>query len=178
MKKILFVLPLLLIACSKKEANIQTTENTDTTVTAPDYPVVLDGADSVKDGFISESDIAQPAAEPNKSFRVVEDGKIVRTINGDMLPLTLSDELSAEGDEYVIKIKNYSNKNISGTIYPEEKEMNIRFNQIKKADGSYDGPFGRTFSAETSEAGEILLIIGRSNMASGVSTGKFKVDLK
>lgn len=178
MKKILFVLPLFVIACSKKEANSQTTESTDTSITVPDYPAVPDGADSVKNGFISEADIAPPAAEPNKSFRVAEEGKIVRTINGDMLPLTLSDELTGEGDEYVIKIKNYSNQNISGTIHPAEKEMNIRFNQIKKADGSYDGPFGRTFSAETPQPGEILLIIGRSNMASGVSTGKFKVDLK
>ena len=56
--------------------------------------------------------------------------------------------------------------------------MNIRFNQIKLANGDYDGPFGREINYEIKEKGEVWLIIAKSNMASGDATGKFKIRIE
>ena len=56
--------------------------------------------------------------------------------------------------------------------------MNIRFNQIKLADGEFDGPFGRDISYLIKKSGEIWLLISKSNMASEKATGKFTVSLK
>ena len=56
--------------------------------------------------------------------------------------------------------------------------MNIRFSQIKLPNGNFDGPFTQDISYEVKEKGEIWLIIGKSNMASGEAKGKFKVTIK
>lgn len=95
-----------------------------------------------------------------------------------MLPLTISDEFTSADQQYIIKVKNFASKNITGLIKPASGTMNIRFNQIKLPDDTYDGPFGRDISHQITETGEIWLIIGNSNMASGDNTGKFTVDLK
>ena len=55
--------------------------------------------------------------------------------------------------------------------------MNIRFNQIKLANGDYDGPFGREISYDIKQKGEIWLIVSKSNMASGETKGKFEIEL-
>jgi len=56
--------------------------------------------------------------------------------------------------------------------------MNIRFNQIKLPSGETEGPFGREMLLKTKEKGEIWLIIGKSNMASGETKGKFSVSIR
>ena len=95
-----------------------------------------------------------------------------------MIPLTLTDEFTTENQQYIIKIKNFNRPKIFGAITPKNPKMNIRFNQIKLSDGSLDGPFGREITYEIPQKGEIWLLIGKSNMASGEITGEFSVFLK
>ena len=111
-------------------------------------------------------------------FRAVEDGKIIKTVNGDMIPLLLTDEFTADNQQYIIKIKNFSRQNISGTVSPENLNMNIRFNQIRLPNGTFEGPFGREMMFKTRGNGELWLIIGKNNMASGESKGRFSVLIK
>ena len=114
----------------------------------------------------------------SKTFRVIAGDSIIKTINADMIPLTISDEFTTDQQKFVLKIKNFDGKKIVGKITPSNSNMNIRFNQIKLANGDYDGPFGLEMSEDISKPGEVWLIIGKSLMASGEAKGKFTVNIK
>ncbi|WP_226063822.1 hypothetical protein [Kaistella polysaccharea] len=175
MKKILFLIPLLIFSCTKKEIVSDISSTTDTlpaiSKTYKELPV-----DLAKEGIVTIQDASKK--NPSQTFRVVEENKIIKTINGDMLPVIIYEELTADQDQFIIKIKNFNGKGISGEINPENSQMNIRFNQIKFPTGDYDGPFTREIATPINESGEVWLIIGKSNMGSGESTGKFSVSLK
>lgn len=160
----------LLFSCTKKEAVSETAEHSDSpVVTVPD-----NNPDTLTEGVFP---ISEPETKPTDAFRVVEGNKIIKTINGDMIPLKIHDEFTGDQQEYVLKIKNFNGNKISGKILPENPEMNIRFNQIKLANGDYDGPFGREISYDIKQKGEIWLIVSKSNMASGETKGKFEIEL-
>ena len=113
-----------------------------------------------------------------KAFRVIDGDSIVKIINADMIPLTISDEFTTDQQKYILKIKNFSEKKINATINLGAADMNVRFNQIKYADGTFDGPFGLQITQDINKPGEIWLIVGKNLMASGKPTGKFTISLK
>jgi len=108
-----------------------------------------------------------------------EGNQIIRVADAAQLPFSLGDEFTAENQTFILKIKNYKNPKISAAVKPKNKEMNIRINQIKLPNGDYDGPFGRELKDyEVPEKGEVWLIIGKSNMASGEAKGDFTVSVE
>ncbi|MEC5157658.1 hypothetical protein [Chryseobacterium sp. MP_3.2] len=176
MKKILLILPLLIISCTKKDSVTKTTENQDS-LKASDQIVVENLVEPVEQGVIKLNE-NPTLKEVSKTFRVLEGNKIVKTLNGDMIPLKITEEFTADQSELILKIKNFSGKKINGQINPSNPQMNIRFNQIKLPNGTLDGPFSRDLVYDIKESGEIWLMIGKNNMASGETTGKFNVTLK
>ena len=172
MKNAILISTLLLMSCNQKETVSETSTTDSTTIPAT---VDTQQAPAPDSGIVV---IPEKTPKVSPTFRTVENGKITKTISADMIPLTLTDELTDENQEYIIKIKNFNRPQIFGAISPENSKMNIRFNQIKLPDGSFDGPFGREITYEIPQKGEILLLIGKSNMASGEITGKFSVSLK
>ncbi|WP_051190350.1 hypothetical protein [Kaistella palustris] len=175
MKKLIVLLPVLLFSCNKKEAVTETSANRDSAV-AVDHNEVEKPFDSTATGITTLPH--EPAKNASATFRVAEGNKIIKTINGDAIPLKISDEFTTDDQSYILKIKNFTNRKITGKIVPENSAMNIRFNQIKLADGSYDGPFGREISYDVPKPGEIWLLVSKSNMASGETRGKFTIGLK
>lgn len=176
MKKIVVLIPVILFSCNKKEAVSQNTASADS-VMVSDQIVVQNKMDSAANGMVS-IDENNAAKDSFETSRVVEANKIVKTINGEMLPIEIEDEFTENDQQMIIKIKNFTGKNIDGKIDPTNPKMNIRFNQIKLPMGDYDGPFGRDIHYDIKEKGEIWLIIAKSNMASGDVTGKFTVSLQ
>lgn len=174
MKKFLILIPLILTSCNKKELLTEDATVIDT-IQLFNQNSLKTAEDSSENGIVA---IPQMIKDSSQAFRVIEGHKIIKTINGDMLPLSIYDEFTKEHQQLIIKIKNFKNPNIKATINSESSNMNIRFNQIKMASGEYDGPFGKTMSAKTNVEGEIWLIIGKSIMASGETTGKFSVWLQ
>lgn len=175
MKKLLFLLPVLLLSCTKEVSTSDLTAENDSLM-ATDATAVDQISDSVANGKIilnEESNLAQN----NATFRAVEGNKIIKTINGEMIPLIISDELTSKNQQFVLKIKNFKRKEIKGKIIPENPKMNIRFNQIRLSNGELDGPFGLDLNYQVEKEGEIWLMIEKSNMASGETTGKFTVEL-
>ncbi|SFI94312.1 hypothetical protein SAMN05421638_1646 [Kaistella treverensis] len=172
MKNAILISALLLMSCNQKE----TTSEASTT----DSTSIAETADTEKLPAPDSGVVVIPEQTPKVSptFRTVENGKITKTINADMIPLTLTDEFTAENHELILKIKNFDRPKIFGAISPENPKMNIRFNQIRLPDGSLDGPFGREITYEIPQKGEIWLLIGKSNMASGEITGEFSVSLR
>jgi len=176
MKKLFLLMPVLLFSCTKKEVVAKTAANSDSTE-AIDKNVVEHSRDSVREGVLS-IDSVQNSKEISQTFRAVDGNKIIKTLNGDMLPLKITDEFTNADQQLILKIKNFKAPKISGTIVPENAKMNIRFTQIKLSNGDYDGPFGRDITYDIKENGEIWLLLGKSNMASGETTGKFTVNLR
>ena len=170
MKKLLAIVPLLLMSCQKNESITKTAVEKDSVLMAGNE------MDSSTNGMVV-MDQEKPESV-TKAFRVIDGDSIVKIINADMIPLTISDEFTTDQQKYILKIKNFSEKKINATINPGAADMNVRFNQIKYADGTFDGPFGLQIMQDINKSGEIWLIVGKNLMASGKPTGKFTISLK
>jgi len=179
MKKSLLLIPLIIISC-KKEANITETPSKDSMAVTemPDSPSKVDSAAiRMKDSIINNSPVTKEVLKTGV-MRNMKEGQIIRTADASQLPFTLGEEFTKDNQELVLKITNYEKPDIKATISTKEKDFNIRFNQIKTPDGKYDGPFGREITHEVVGKGEVWLIIGKSNMASGNTKGNFKVSVE
>ncbi|QBO57435.1 hypothetical protein [Chryseobacterium salivictor] len=176
MKKILAILPLIIMSCQKKEVVSENTVDNDSVIVS-EQKAIHNKMDSAANGIVS-IDENNALKESFKTERTVGGNKIIQTINADQLPILLSDEFTTENQQMVVKIRDFNRRQLIGKISPENSDMNIRFNQIKLANGHYDGPFGREIKYDIKEKGEIWLIIGKSNMASGEAKGKFTVNLE
>lgn len=170
MKKLLAIVPLLLMSCQKNESITKTAVEKDSVLMAGNE------MDSSTNGMVV-MDQEKPESV-TKAFRVIDGDSIVKIINADMIPLTISDEFTTDQQKYILKIKNFSEKKINATINLGAADMNVRFNQIKYADGTFDGPFGLQIMQDINKPGEIWLIVGKNLMASGKPTGKFTISLK
>ncbi|UFK98814.1 hypothetical protein [Kaistella faecalis] len=165
MKKLIMLIPILLFSCNKTESVKISTSKADTVAPNP----------------ISEDDSAKvigTAGGRQGMMREVEGNKIIRTADAQQIPFSIGEEFTKEDQQFILKIKNFKGQNITGEITPEKPEMNIRFNQIKLPDGSFDGPFGRQINYAIKGGGELWLIIGQSNMASGDVKGNFSVEIR
>lgn len=176
MKKLILLIPFILFSCNKKETDITST-NVDSTIVR-DGNIVENNLDSANNGIISIDESKPDQKEMAKTFRVIDGDSIIKTINGDMIPLKINDEFTTDQQKFILKIKNFDSKKISGTVASDNNDMNIRFNQIKLPSGEMDGPFGPEINYEVKEKGEVWLIIGKNLMASGNPKGKFTVTLK
>ncbi|MFC0344795.1 hypothetical protein ACFFH5_11365, partial [Epilithonimonas hispanica] len=81
--------------------------------------------------------------------------------------------------ELLLFIANFISFLIPNSGYLKtEKPMNLRFNQIRMPDNTFDGPFTQTIEYETKQKGEYWLILAKSNMAEGTPVGKFFVKIE
>lgn len=175
MKNLLVIIPLIMMSCQKNETVSETTLNNDSIIVS-DHNSIDEKMDSAANGFVSiDEEKAKSVSEP---FRVIDGDSIIKVINGDRLPLTFSEEFTTDQQKLILKIKDFKGKKIIGKITPINSNMNIRFNQIKFANGEFDGPFGLDISEDIDQPGEIWLIIGKNLMADGSRKGKFTVSLK
>lgn len=179
MKKILLLIPLIVISC-KKETKTSDTQNSDSLVSV-EQPVQKENNDSaalrMKDSIINNAPKTKEVLRTGV-MREVKDGQIVRTVDGEHLPITLGEEFTKDNQELILKITDFANPEIKAKISTKEKDFNIRFNQIKLPNGDYDGPFGRDLTYALKDKGEVWLIIGKSNMASGNTKGNFTVSIE
>jgi len=110
---------------------------------------------------------------------IVTDTAIIRTFDAEELPISFHDTFDAKNQKLIVKIKNFHKSSLSAQIEPQDKLLNIRFNQIRKANGDFDGPFGREIKDyQISKSGEIWLIIAKNLMASGSDEGSFRVEIQ
>lgn len=111
-------------------------------------------------------------------MREEKDRVIIRMADGERLPFTIGEKFTVEHDKLILKITDFNKSSISATIKVKDRNQNIRFNQIKMPDGSMDGPFGKELVHEVKGKGELWLIIGKNNMADGITTGDFSVTVE
>lgn len=179
MRKSLLLIPLIIVAC-KKDPNGAEMPSKDS-VAVSELPSKTSTADSAvlrkKDSIINNAPVTKEVLRKGV-MRNEKEGRIIRTADASQLPFTLGEQFTKDGQELVLKLTHYDKPTIKAKISSNEKELNIRFNQIKLPNGDYDGPFGRDISYETPGKGEVWLIIGKSNMASGNTTGSFTVSVE
>ncbi|MBH2025103.1 MAG: hypothetical protein I8H78_11925 [Flavobacteriales bacterium] len=166
MKKLILLVPIILWCCNKSESVSDSTSSPDT---LQQQPVEKDSAKEV---------VTEMPAGRQGMMREVDGNKIIRTADAQQIPFSIGEEFTEEDQQFILKIKNFKGQNITGEITPDKPEMNIRFNQIKLPDGSFDGPFGRQINYAIKGGGEFWIIIGKSNMASGDIKGNFSVNIR
>lgn len=179
MKKALLLIPLIIISC-KKDPNVTEIKDKDSMAITelPDPQSQMDSAAMRKqDSVINNAPVTKEVLRKGV-MRNEKDGQIIRTADASQLPFTLGEEFTKDNQELVLKLTNYDEPSIKAKISTKEKDFNIRFNQIKLPNGEYDGPFGREISHEIPGKGEVWLIIGKSNMASGNTKGSFSVSVE
>ncbi|PZU88669.1 MAG: hypothetical protein DI529_05590 [Chryseobacterium sp.] len=151
--KYLALVPLFLVAC-KKEPKIK--DQKVDTVTTIEKPV-----DSL-------STILKTEKESNQN---------IVTVDASKMPIRLNLEITNPNDQIILRLENLEQAQIKGYL-KTEKPMNIRFNQIRMPDNTFDGPFGQTIEYNTKQKGEYWLILAKSNMAEGTPVGKFFVKIE
>lgn len=173
MKKLLFIVPLVLFSC-KKEVKITEIKTYDSTTSNGRPENKIDSVIKKEDAEIPDTLTAV-----DNTVTVEEKGRVlVKTIEGNRFPMVTQEEFTKDRDKLILKISNYSKPQLKAKILTEEKDFNIRFNQIKLPDGNMDGPFGREITYDIPEKGEVWLIIGKNNMADGKITGPFSVKIE
>ncbi len=151
--KYLTLIPVFLIAC-KKDPKVQDTKVD--TVTTIEKPV-----DTL-------SVILKTEKESNQN---------IVTVDASKMPIRLNLEIKNPDEQLILKLENLNQPKITGRLRTDQP-MNLRFNQIRLPDNTFDGPFGQTIEYETKQKGEYWLILSKSNMASGTPTGKFFVKVE
>jgi hypothetical protein len=178
MKKSFFLIPLIIFSCTKETA-VTEQKSMDTAQTVIEEPAVHpEDSEKLRDSIINNAPVTQEVLREGV-MREEEGKKIVRIADAEVLPFNIGEQFTESGQEFVLKIENFAKDKISVTLKPENEQQNIRINQIKLPDGKLDGPFGREIKDyEVPEKGEVWIVIGRSNMASGEDKGHFSVSVK
>lgn len=106
-----------------------------------------------------------------------ESNQNIVTVDASKMPIRLNLEITNENDQVILKLENLNQPKIKGYL-KTEKPMNLRFNQIRMPDNTFDGPFSQTIEYNTKQKGEYWLILAKSNMADGTPVGKFFVKVE
>ena len=129
-----------------------------------------------QDVFIQDSTAAPK--ESTDTLTVVkkiekEDHHRILTVDASKMPIKLIEEFKSPEDRLIVKLTNVKQDSIKAYLKPFNEDMNIRFNQVRKPDNTFDGPFTDEVIYEANEEGEYWLVVSRNLMQSGNPVGKF-----
>lgn len=177
MKKLLLLVPFLILSCKKDSVQTDQTFTLDSTKPAP-AELHKSRADSlrIKDSLIANSPTVEKVLDEGVNRKLTAN-EIVRTADGIMLPFTIGDEITDEDQKFVLLLKNVTKPELKITV-EGKKKMNLRINQIQNPDGSMDGPFGQSYTYKTPQKGEYKIILGKNLMAEGSGKGHFTLKVE
>lgn len=152
--KYLTLIPLFLIAC-KKDPKLKDTE--------------LDTLTVIKKQVDTLSPILKTEKESNQN---------IITVDASKMPIRLKLEIKNQDEQLILRLENLSQPKMKAYLKTDQP-MNLRFNQIRLPDNTFDGPFGQSIEYETRQKGEYWLVLSKNNMASGETpTGKFFIKIE
>ena len=152
--KYLTLIPLFLIAC-KKDPKLKETE--------------LDTLTVIKKQVDTLSPILKTEKESNQN---------IITVDASKMPIRLKLEIKNQDEQLILRLENLSQPKMKAYLKTDQP-MNLRFNQIRLPDNTFDGPFGQSIEYETRQKGEYWLVLSKNNMASGETpTGKFFIKIE
>lgn len=152
--KYMMLFPLIVVACKKESPNVD--------------------QDLKKDSLllVKPNDSLSPILSTTK-----ESNQVIVSVDASKLPIRLMQEITDPEQQIVLKLENYNHDNLKAYIKTEHP-MNIRFNQIRMPNNTFDGPFGQTIDYKTKQKGEYWLIIAKDLMASDNPVGKFFIKVE
>ena len=174
------MIPLILGSCNTKKETIDNVENkTDSELLFPGVPTDQKVASNKKamDSVINNSKATKKVLNEGV-MRKQEGNEIVREADASLLAFTIGEEFTKDNQRFILKIKNVNKPKLTVTVQSKETGMNIRVNQIKKPDGSMDGPFDKSVTYDTPQKGDYWIFIGHNQMTDGKRTGTFTVNVK
>ena len=152
--KYLTLIPLFFIAC-KKDPKLKETE--------------LDTLTVIKKQVDTLSPILKTEKESNQN---------IITVDASKMPIRLKLEIKNQDEQLILRLENLSQPKMKAYLKTDQP-MNLRFNQIRLPDNTFDGPFGQSIEYETRQKGEYWLVLSKNNMASGETpTGKFFIKIE
>jgi len=110
--------------------------------------------------------------------RKTETNQFIVDVDASKLPIKLVEEVKLQDQQIILRLLNYDKPTLKAFIKPDQADMNIRINQIRKPDNTFDGPFGQTIEYKTPKKGEYWLVISKNNIASGNPIGKFFIKVE
>ncbi|KQR93738.1 hypothetical protein ASG01_07700 [Chryseobacterium sp. Leaf180] len=175
MKKSLLLLCTIPFLFSCKKETVTTINNQDS-VTKSEKPIARDKFDTDN---VKLEDTAVSATKTEEIQMESQSGRVImRMEKATSMPLTIKETFDKNHDKLIIKISDFTKDKISARITTDQRDFNIRFNQIKLPNGEMNGPFSRELDYQVKGKGELWLIIGKSNMADGKTEGDFTVTVQ
>ncbi|RZM06890.1 MAG: hypothetical protein EOO88_52655 [Pedobacter sp.] len=164
MRILLFATLILFAACNN---------TTDTKVAPADNQAV----DSATHSTLENTEPIQTTADT-----VPQNLQIDTVINLAFAPdnaiLTARGTINKKSDPVSCYLQVAKPMKISGTIIPDDPQLNVRFSQVFMPDNSSDGPFTRQLKYDFKKAGLYRIIIAPNNMAEGKRSGDFTLKLE
>lgn len=172
------VVTLLVLSGCKKDPALDETRTLDSQLVEREVVTQIDSTFvKLPDSIIDQSSEVERVLNEGV-MRQETPEKITRTMDASERPLTFGDEIKNTEQVFVLKLTDLPKGPFSLTLSPENKEMNLRINQIRYADGSLDGPFGLELSTDNPQEGEVVVYVSKSQMASSSPVGKFTLSIE
>ncbi len=153
----------LLLACKENKA-----DNTNITSTVVDTTEVITPATVSRETGntqVSDIELLQTDSGTVIQFKAMKDSVQANAF------------LPAAGHHVYIRIRLEKAEKITASLLPSRWGCNIRFNQTIDANGSMDGPYGRSLSYRAKKSGWQTLVIGHNLMADGIDSCDFVVRI-
>lgn len=92
--------------------------------------------------------------------------------------LTLKGNIIGFGDNKTYVFEAKEGQTLNASVYPDEKNGNVRISQIIFPSGKADGPFDNTINYNLTESGNWKLIISENQMSGDPWKGDFTLKIK
>jgi len=104
---------------------------------------------------------------------------IQEIIPAENLPIVnLQKEITGINQSIRLTITDMEPGQLKIRINPKNPEANIRISRVILPDGTTDGPFGRELQYNITQRGNFVVIIRKSNMASGSPVGELSIQIE
>ncbi len=128
--------------------------------------------------LISDDTVPAPTKENNPAYNRhnIPSYKIYPITTGDSF--TVKREIDSILVQDTIHVKIEKPGRLTGIIISPSEKSNLRFNQVIDLNGKTEGPFGKDFRFDIHQSGNIMIIVGSSQMAEHAYSGAYSVLLK
>lgn len=100
------------------------------------------------------------------------------TVPAATLPVKLNKTIVSETQSIHVTITDMDTGLLNVSIIPGKPDANLRISQVVMPDGSTDGPFGQQITFDARQKGDYVIIINKSNMASGSQVGDVLINIE
>lgn len=106
------------------------------------------------------------------------DAVINETVSAYHLPVQIYKTIQNSSQSIRILLTDMESGSLKINVVTSNEDANIRISRIVMPDGSSEGPFGRECKLDVKQRGDYIIIISKSNMASGSPEGPVYITIE